>query len=404
MRFFGSFLAGTVAMSAIALGQTSTVSGDAVKIGVLNDRSGYQSDLAGEGSVIAARLAAEEFGNTVLGKPIIILSADMQNKPDVAAAIARKWFDAEGVDVVADNQLSSAALAVQDLAKERGRITINVSSASTRLNGDSCSPTGFKWSYDTYSAAVGTGKAIVKQGGKDWFFLTADYTFGHTLEEQTSKVVKEAGGRVLGSVRHPIGTADFASFLLRAQTSGAKVIALANGGADTVNSIKQGREFGLTGPGSSQAVFAGLTMFITDIHGLGLEAAQGMLLTTSFYWDRDDKSREWAKKFFAITGKMPTMVHAGVYSGVHHYLESVKAAGTDDGPTVAKKMRELPINDMTVQGGSILPNGRVLQDMYLVRVKSPAESKKPWDYYEVLSTTPGKEVFMRFEDSGCHLP
>lgn len=402
MRIVATFFAIMLATAAAAQAQAPKISGDAVKIGVLNDRSGYQSDLSGEGSSVAARLAAEEFGNTVLGKPIVILSADMQNKPDVAANIARQWFDQEGVDVVADNQLSSAALAVQELAKQRGKITINVSSASTRLNGDSCSPTGFKWSYDTYSAASGTGKAIVRQGGKDWFFLTADYTFGHTLEEQTSKIVKEAGGRVLGSARHPIGTSDFSSFLLRAQASGAKVIALANGGTDTINSVKQGREFGLTG-GKDQVVFAGLTMFITDIHGLGLEAAQGMLLTTSFYWDRDEKSREWAKKFFAITGKMPTMVHAGVYSGVRHYLEAVKAAGTDDGPTVAKKMRELPINDMTVQNGSILPNGRVLQDMYLVRVKSPAASTKPWDYYEVLSTIPSKDAFMSYEESGCRL-
>jgi branched-chain amino acid transport system substrate-binding protein len=383
----------------LARAQTPNAAGDTVKIGVLNDRSGYQSDLAGEGSAVAARLAAEEFGNSVIGKPIVILSADMQNKPDVAASIARQWFDVEGVDVVADNQLSSAALAVQELAKQRGKITINVSSASTRLIGDSCSPTGFKWSYDTYSAASVTGKAIVQQGGKDWFFLTANYTFGTTLEEQTSKVVRNAGGRVLGSVRHPIGTADFSSFLLRAQASGAKVIALANGGTDTINSIKQAREFGLTGPG--RAVLAGLTMFITDIHGLGLEAAQGMLLATSFYWDRDEKSREWANKFFVITGKMPTMVHAGVYSGVHHYLEAVRVAGTADGPTVAKKMRELPINDMTVQNGSILPNGRVLQDMYLVRVKAPSASTKPWDYYEMLSTISGKDAFMSYAESGC---
>jgi branched-chain amino acid transport system substrate-binding protein len=325
----------------------------------------------------------------------------MQNKPDVAANIARQWFDNEGVDVVADNQLSSAAMAVQALARERGKITINVSSASTRLTGDACSPTGFKWSYDTYSAASGTAKAIVAQGGKDWFFITADYTFGYTLEEQTSQVVKAAGGRVLGSARHPIGTADFSSYLLKAQASGAKVIALANGGTDTISSIKQAGEFGLTGPG--KAVLAGLTIFITDIHGLGLEAAQGMLLTTSFYWDRDEKSREWSNKFFAVTGKMPTMVHAGVYSGVHHYLEAVRAAGTADGPTVARKMRELPINDMTVQNGTILPNGRVLQDMYLVRVKSPAASTKPWDYYEILSTTPGKDAFMSYQESGCHL-
>lgn len=399
MHVVNALLIVSLAASGLAHAQTLKVSGDAVKIGVLNDRSGYQSDLAGKDSEVAARLAAEEFGNTVLGKPIVILAADMQNKPDVAAGIARQWFDVEGVDVIADNQLSSAALAVQDLAKQRGRITINVSSASTRLNGDKCSLTGFKWSYDTYSAASGTGKAVVQQGGKNWFFLTADYTFGHTLEEQTSKVIREAGGRVLGSARHPIGTADFSSYLLQAQASGAQVVGLANGGTDTINSIKQGREFGLTGPG--KAVFAGLTMFITDIHALGLDAAQGILLTTSFYWDRDEKSREWARKFFAITGKMPTMVHAGVYSGVHHYLDAVKAAGTDDGPTVANKMRELPINDMTVQNGSILPNGRVLQDMYLVRVKAPSASTKAWDYYEVLSTIPGKDAFMSYEESGC---
>lgn len=399
MHGVNAFLIVFLAAGGLAHAQTPKVSGDAVKIGVLNDRSGYQSDLAGKDSEVAARLAAEEFGNTVLGKPIVILAADMQNKPDVAASIARQWYDVEGVDVIADNQLSSAALAVQELAKQRGRLTINVSSASTRLNGDRCSPTGFKWSYDTYSAASGTGKAVVQQGGKNWFFLTADYTFGHTLEEQTSKVIREAGGRVLGSARHPIGTADFSSYLLQAQATGAQVIGLANGGTDTTNSVKQGREFGLTGPG--KAVFAGLTMFITDIHALGLDTAQGILLTTSFYWDRDQKSREWARKFFAITGKMPTMVHAGVYSGVHHYLDAVKAAGTDDGPTVASKMRELPINDMTVQNGSILRNGRVLQDMYLVRVKAPSASTKPWDYYEVLSTIPGKDAFMSYEESGC---
>jgi branched-chain amino acid transport system substrate-binding protein len=402
MRAFLFGLLAGVAWVAPATAQTAgAVSGDAVKIGVLNDRSGFQSDLAGEGSVVAARLAAEEFGNTILGKPIVILSADMQNKPDVAASIARQWFDVEGVDVIADNQLSSAALAVQELAKQRGRVTINVSSASSRLAGDGCSPTGFKWSLDTYSAASGTGRAVVEQGGKDWFFLTADYTFGHTLEEQTAKVVTASGGRVLGAARHPLNSSDFSSYLLRAKASGAKVIGLANGGNDTSNSVKQAREFGLTGPG--QAVFAGLTMFISDIDGLGLEAAQGMLLTTSFYWDRDDRSRKWANKFFAITGKMPTMVHAGVYSGVHHYLDSVKASGTDDGPTVARKMRELPVNDETIQNAVILPNGRVLHDMYLVRVKTPAASTRRWDYYDVLSTIPGKVAFQTLEASGCPL-
>ena len=373
-----------------------------VRIGVLNDRSGYQTDLAGEGSAVAARLAAEDFGGTVNGKKIVILSADMQNKPDVAATIARQWLDTDGVDVIADNQLSSAALAVQDLAKARGKITINVSSATTDLTGARCSSTGFKWSYDTYSAATGTGKAVVAQGGKNWFFFTADYTFGKTLQVQTSKVVEEAGGKVLGAALHPIGTSDFSSYILQAISSGAQVIGLASGGTDTIGSIKQGREFGLGSPGKPQ--FAGLTMFITDVHALGLESAQGLLLTTTFYWGKDEASRAWAKRFFAVTGKMPTMVHAGVYSGVHHYLDAVKQTGSNDGPTVAKAMHEMPINDATVHNGSILPNGRVLQDIFLVRVKAPGQSKQPWDYYDVLSTIAGKNAFMGEAESGCKLP
>jgi branched-chain amino acid transport system substrate-binding protein len=326
----------------------------------------------------------------------------MQNKPDVAASIARQWLDTDGVDVIADNQLSSAALAVQDIAKAHGKITINVSSASTDLTGPRCSPTGFKWSYDTYSAATGTGKAVVQHGGKSWFFFTADYTFGKTLQAQTSKVVEAAGGTVVGAALHPIGTSDFSSYILQAVSSGAQVVGLANGGTDTTNSIKQGHEFGLGTPGKPQ--FAGLTMFITDVHALGLEAAQGLLLTTTFYWDRDDDSRAWAKRFFAVTGKMPTMVHAGVYSGVHHYLDAVKATGSTDGAIVAKAMRSMPVDDPTLHGGSILPNGRVLQDVYLVRVKAPSQSKAPWDYYDVLSTIPGKDAFMSEQESGCKLP
>jgi branched-chain amino acid transport system substrate-binding protein len=372
---------------------------DEIRIGVLNDRSGYQTDLAGEGSAVAARLAAEDFGGAVNGKKIVILSADMQNKPDVAASIARQWLDTDGVSVIADNQLSSAALAVQDLARARGKITINVSSATTELTGARCSPTGFKWSYDTYSAATGTGKAVVQQGGKNWFFFTADYTFGKMLQAQASKVVEAAGGMVLGAALHPISTSDFSSYILQAISSGAQVIGLANGGTDTIGSIKQGREFGLGTPG--KPYFAGLTMFITDVHALGLESAQGLLLTTTFYWDRDENSRAWAKRFFAISGKMPTMVHAGVYSGVHHYLEAVKQSGSVDGTAVAKVMRALPVNDATVHDGSILPNGRVIQDVYLVRVKTPGQSRQPWDYYEVLSTIAGKNAFMSEAESGC---
>lgn len=389
-------------LTAIAAPAWAQAAPGEIRIGVLNDRSGYQTDLAGEGSAVAARLAAEDFSGSVAGRKIVILSADMQNKPDVAASIARQWLDTDGVDVIADNQLSSAALAVQEIAKARGKITINVSSATTDLTGARCSPTGFKWSYDTYSAATGTGKAVVQQGGKSWFFFTADYTFGKMLQAQTSKVVEAAGGIVAGAALHPIGTSDFSSYLLQAVSSGATVIGLANGGTDTINSIKQGHEFGLGTPGKPQ--FAGLTMFITDIHALGLDAAQGLLLTTTFYWDRDDDSRAWAKRFFAITGKMPTMVHAGVYSGVHHYLEAIKTTSSNDGPTVAKAMHTMPINDATLHGGSILPNGRVLQDVYLVRVKAPSQSKQPWDYYDVLSTIPGKDAFMGEQESGCRLP
>ena len=392
-----ALIIGSLALPAAA----QTGSGE-IKIGVLNDRSGFQTDLAGEGSAVAARLAAEDFGGIVAGRKVVILTADMQNKPDVATGIARQWLDTDGVDVIADNQLSSAALAVQDLAKARGKITINVSSATTDLTGSRCSPTGFKWSYDTYSAATGTGKAVVQQGGKVWFFFTADYTFGKTLQQQTSKVVEAAGGKVVGAALHPAGTSDFSSYILEAMSSGAQVIGLANGGTDTINSIKQGHEFGLGTPGKPR--FAGLTMFITDVNALGLDAAQGLLLTTTFYWNRDDDSRAWAKRFFAVTGKMPTMVHAGVYSGIHHYLEAVKAIGSTDGPAVAKAMHGMAINDATVKDGSILPNGRVLQDVYLVRVKTPDSSKQPWDLYEVLSTFPGKDVFQSEEDSGCKLP
>lgn len=394
-------IAVSMMVSSAAWAQTAPYQRE-IKIGVLNDQSGFQSDLAGRGSVVAAQLAADEFGGIVDGRKVTILSADMQNKPDVASTIARRWFDTEGVDVIADNQLGSAALAVQDLAKPRGKIVINVSSATSDLNGSRCSPTGFKWSFDTYSAAAGTGRAVVDRGGKTWFFITADYSFGHTLQAQTSQVVEQTGGKVLGSVTHPAGNSDFSSALLQAKTSGAQVIALANGGTDTSNSIKQGREFGIGTAGQGQ--FAGLAMFITDIHAIGLEAAQGMLLTTTFYWDRDDQSRAWAKKFFAITGRMPTMVHAGVYSGVHHYLQAISAAHSSDGPTVAAAMKANPVNDMTVHGATILPNGRVLQDLYLVQVKTPAESKAPWDYYNVLSTIPGKDAFMTFEASGCKLP
>lgn len=392
-------LAAALSMAATGIAQAQQVSDGVVKIGVLNDRSGFQSDLAGTGSEVAARIAAEEVGNTVLGMPVEIIGADMQNKPDVATSIARQWFDNDAVDAIADNQLSSAALAVQELANQRGKLNFNVSSASTAMSGKQCTSTGFKWSYDTYSASSSLAKTILEQGRKKWFFMTADYTFGHTLEEQSTAIIEANGGEVVGSARHPMGNTDFSSYLLTAQSAGPDIIALANGGTDTVNTVKQANEFGLTAGG--KVAFAGLAMFITDVKAMGLEDAQNMLLLTSYYWDRDEDSRNFADKFLKETGRRPTQVHAGVYSAVRHYLRAVEAAGTDDGKVVAEKMREIPIEDLTIKGAKILPNGRVLHDMYLVRVKTPEESKGDWDLYEVVATVPGEEAFMTMEQSGC---
>ncbi|WP_434619380.1 ABC transporter substrate-binding protein [Azospirillum sp. B2RO_4] len=385
-----------------AMAQQGKLSGDMVKIGVLNDRSGLYADLGGEGSAIAARMAAEEFGNKILGKPIEIITADHQNKPDIGSNLARQWIDRDGVDAIVDVPNSGVALAVQEVTKEKKKIFLMEGPATSRLTGDACSPTGFHWAYDTRALAVGTGQAIVKEGGDSWFFITADYAFGHQLEADTSAEVKKAGGKIVGSVKAPLNTADFSSFLLQAQASGAKIVGLANAGGDTITSIKQASEFGLTQSG--QQKLAGLLIFLSDVHALGLQVAQDLVLTTGFYWDRDEETRAWSKKFFDRHGKMPTMVQAGSYSAVRHYLKAVEAAGTDDGPTVAAKMREMPVNDMFAKNGTILPNGRMVHDMYLARVKKPSESKGAWDYYQILRTIPGKEAFATFEESGCKLP
>ncbi|HYG85207.1 MAG TPA: ABC transporter substrate-binding protein [Azospirillum sp.] len=376
------------------------ISGDRVKIGVLNDRSGLYADLGGEGSVVAARMAVEEMGGKVAGKPIEIIAADHQNKPDVGSNITRQWIDTEGVDVIVDVPNSGVALAVQEVTKGKNKIFLMLGPATSRLTGDACSPTGFHWAYDTRALAVGTGRTIVKEGGDSWYFLTADYAFGHQLEADTMAEVKRAGGTVKGVVRHPLNTADFSSFLLQAQGSGAKILGLANAGGDTINSIKQAAEFGITQSGQK---LAGLLLFLSDVHALGLQVAQGLELTTGFYWDMDDEKRAWSKKYMEKTGKMPTMVQAGTYSSVRHYLKAIEAAGTDDGPTVAKKMRETPVNDMFAKGGKILPNGRMVHDMYLARVKKPSESKGPWDYYQIVRTIPGEEAFFSLEESGCKL-
>jgi branched-chain amino acid transport system substrate-binding protein len=379
------------------------VSGDVVKIGVLNDQSGPYADLGGKGAVMAAQMAADDFGGKVLGKPIQIVGADHQNKPDIASNIVNQWLDTENVDVIADVPTSSVALAVQEITKNKNRIHLNSSAASSELTAGKCSPTGIHYAYDTYALAKGTGGTLVKEGGDSWYFITADYAFGHALEKDTSAAVVAAGGKVVGAVRHPFpGTTDFSSFLLQAQSSGAKVVGFANAGADTINSIKQAGEFGLVAGGQK---LAGLLVFLSDVHSLGLKTAQGLVITDGWYWDRDDESRAWAKKFAEKHGgKMPTMVQASVYSSTTHYLKAVDAAKTDEAKAVVAKMKEMPINDFFAKNGKIREDGRMVHDMLLVQVKKPEESKGPYDYYKILRVIPGEEAFRPMKaEFGCPL-
>jgi branched-chain amino acid transport system substrate-binding protein len=371
-----------------------------VKIGVLTDMTGYYADLAGPGSVLAARMAIDDFGGKVLGKPIELVSADHQNKADIASNTARKWFDEEKVDVIADLVSSSTAGAVMPVAAEKKRITLLSGPATTAFTGEKCTAYNVHYTYNNWALANGTGREVVRQGGDSWYFVTADYVFGKSLEADTSAVVTASGGKVLGAARHPSpGTTDFSSYLLQAQASGAKIIGLANAGADTVNCIKQAKEFGIT-PKQS---LAGLLVFISDIHSLGLETAKGMYLTTSFYWDLNDDTRKWSKRFFEKHQKMPTMVHAGVYSAVTHYLNALKAVGTDDADAVIAKMKATPVNDFFSKGSQIGPDGLHRHNMYLVRVKTPAESKGPWDYYTIVKTIPPAEAFPTVEMQKCPL-
>jgi branched-chain amino acid transport system substrate-binding protein len=376
------------------------ISGNTVKVGVMTDMTGTYSDIGGPGSVTAAQMAVEDFGGTVNGAPIEVVSTDHQNKPDIASARAREWIDTEGVDMITDLVTSSTGLAVQEIGKDKKTIIMNSGSATSRLTNDDCSPYGFHWTYDTYALANGTGRAVVEQGGDSWFFLTADYAFGHSLEEDVTKVVNASGGEVLGSVRHPFPSSDFASFLLQAQGSGAKVIGLANAGADTINSIKQAKEFGIVEGGQS---LAGLLMFITDIHALGLDTAQGLYLTTGWYWDLNDETREWAARFEEKMGKKPTMVQAGVYSAVTNYLKAIEAAGSDNADAVADQLHGMKIDDMFADNGVVYPNGRMAHDMYLARVKSPDQSQGPWDYLEIVQTIPAEEAFQKPEETTCPL-
>jgi branched-chain amino acid transport system substrate-binding protein len=376
------------------------ISDGVVKIGILNDQSGVYADFGGKSSVEAARMAVQDFGGKVLGAPIEIVSADHQNKPDLASSIARQWYDTDKVDSIMELTTSSVALAVQGLSKEKKKIDIVTGAATTDLTGKQCSPYGFHWAYDTHSQAVGTGGALVENGGNKWFFITADYAFGYSLEEQTSNFVKSKGGQVLGSVRHPLGATDYSSFLLQAQSSGANVVGFANAGLDTSNSIKQAAEFGITQGGTR---LAALLFTLAEVHGLGLKAAQGLTLTEGWYWDQNDENRAFAKKFMEKTGRMPNMIHMGTYSAVLQYLKAIQKAGTDATEPVAKALHEMPVQDVFAKNGKVLPNGRMVYDMYLFQVKKPEESKSEWDMYKQLAAIPGDQAYMKAADSGCQL-
>ncbi|WP_247276173.1 MULTISPECIES: ABC transporter substrate-binding protein [unclassified Bradyrhizobium] len=389
-----------VAMVASALLGTSAVAQDApVKLGVLTDMSSLYADNGGQGSAVAAQMAVDDFGGKVLGRSIQIVASDHQNKADVGAAIARRWLDNEGVEAILDVPNSAVALAVQGIARDKKKLFLATGAATSRLTGDECSLTGIHWTYDTYALSQGTAKAISRLGAKSWFFLSADYSLGAQLEADSRKVIEATGGKVVGAVKHPVNTPDFSSFLLQAQSSKADVIALADAGGDFINAVKQAGEFGIT----RQQKLAGLIVFIADIHSLGLPSAKGLMLSSAFYWDLNNETREWSKRFVDKTQKVPTMIHAGTYGAVAHYLRAVEAAGTLDGPTVAARMREMPVNDFMTKNGRIRQDGRLIRDMYLFRVKSPEESKYRFDYYELLANIPGEEAFRPMEEGGCPL-
>lgn len=397
-------LLGTIALGCLCTllpVSTYAQSTGGVRIGVMSDSSSLYAAVGGPGSAVAAKLAVEDFGGSVLGKPIDIITGDHQNKVDVAAALARRWVDEMGVTAFADVATSSTALAVQALEKERQKAVVLISGGGARaLSDEACSPVGINWVWNTYSMATGTAGAAVKQGYNKWFILAADYAFGQALEKDATEVIKADGGQVVGSVRHPLNTPDFASYLVRVQQTGANVIGLANAGGDTVNAIKQGGEFGLKEAGINMAA---LLMFITDVHAIGLEQAQGLLLTTPFYWNRTPETRAWSRRFFKLHGAMPTMVQAGVYSSVSHYLKAVQAAGTTEAHAVVAKMREMPVHDVFTDNGRIREDNVMVHDMFLAKVKSPADSKEPWDYYEILRRIPAEELYWPLSASKCPL-
>jgi branched-chain amino acid transport system substrate-binding protein len=377
------------------------ISDGVVKIGVLSDMSSLYADLDGAGSVLAAQMAVEDFGAAAKGMKVEIISADHQNKPDVGSAVARQWFDTDKVDLITGTTNSGVALAVNQITKDKGKAFIVSGAATADLTGKSCSPNTIHWTYDTWMLANGTGNAIVKTGGDTWFFLTADYAFGHALERDTEAVVLKSGGKVLGKVRVPLNTQDFSSFLLQAQASKAKIIGLANAGGDTRNSIKQAAEFGIVKGGQN---LAGLLVFLTDVHALGLPTAQGLIFTETFYWDMNDQTRAFTKRFIARNKNVyPTMIHAGVYAGVLHYLKAIEALKSDDGTKVIAKMKEMPTDDPLFGKGTVRVDGRKVHPAYLFEVKKPSESKGPWDYYKTRATIPADQAFRPLKDGECPL-
>ncbi|SOC46029.1 amino acid/amide ABC transporter substrate-binding protein (HAAT family) [Rhizobium subbaraonis] len=371
------------------------------RLGVLTDMSGMNFDLAGQGSVVAAQMAVEDFGGKLLGEPVEVIVGDHQNKPDVGSTLARRWIDEQNVKAIVDVPTSSVAMAVQEITRNADVAFLVSTAGSSDLTGKACSPTTAQWTWDTYALANGTGRAITEEGGKKWYFVTVDYTFGHALERDTSEAVLAAGGEVVGTVRHPRETTDFSSYLLQAQSSGADVVALANSSGDTMTALKQAAEYGITASGQR---IAGMLLFLSDVHAVGLETAQGLTLTTGFYWDLDDETRAWSKRFGErMNGKMPTMVHAGVYSSVMNYLKAAEAAGSVSGKAAIDKMRTMDINDFFARNARLREDGRMVHDMYLVQVKKPEESKGPWDYYKVIRTIPGDQAFRPLDKSECPL-
>jgi len=397
-------LISTLLGAALALGTgaaSAQISDGVIKIGVLSDMSSLYADIGGPGSTLAAKMAVEDFGAAAKGMKVEVVSADHQNKADVGSSVARQWYDVDKVDAIFDVPNSAVALAINQLTREKGKAFIDSGAASSDLTGKACSPNTVHWTYDTWMLANGTGTAIVKTGGDSWFFLTSDYAFGHALERDTEAAVLKNGGKVLGKVRHPLNTQDFSSFLLQAQSSKAKVIGLANAGGDTINSVKQAAEFGIVKGGQS---LAGMLVFLSDVHGLGLDKAQGLIFTETFYWDLNDQTRAWAKRFAAANnGKYPTMVHAGVYAGVLHYLKAIDAIKTDDGTKVIEQMKKMPTDDPLFGKGTIRADGRKVHPAYLVEVKKPSESKGPYDYYKIRSTIPAEQAFRPLADGGCSL-